>query len=152
MRHTPRAALASICIAVAVAVAACVPGTPGMIGNTDKCGAAPIINGRVSIAAFAGHRVVANYSYCKSFTGIHYISTPAVSTPTANPLGGLYEGVQVARLPYPSYISTWHDEATFDVRQQIFHIAGTQTFTFVMKWDSAGPTVMCLGRSCVTGP
>lgn len=138
--------------AIALAAAACVPGTPGMIGNTNNCGNLPIINGRMSMAAFAGHNVVVNYSYCKSMTGIHYISTPAVSTPTSNPLGGLFEGVSVARLPYPSYISTWHDEANFDVRQQIFHVAGTQTFTFVIKWDSAGRTVMCLGRTCVSGP
>lgn len=133
-------------------LAACVPGTPGIIGNTNNCNGNPVQNGRLSMAAFAGHNVVVYYSWCYGLSGIHYIAPPAVSTPTSNPLGGFYESVQVARLPYVSFIDNYKDGINFDIRQQIFHIAGTQTFTFYMTFEAGWAVSMCMGRTCIRNP
>lgn len=121
-----------------------------MVGNTANC-RSTIYNGHMSMAAFAGHKVVVNYSWCYDVGGIHFISQPAVSTPTTNPLGGIYESVQVGRLPQVSYLSTYHDEATFDIRQTVFHIGGSQTFRFVIRWDAFQLVSMSLGRTTVYG-
>jgi hypothetical protein len=141
--------------AIALLLAACVPSTPGMVGNTDRC-TTPIVNGRITISPFIGHNVVASYAWCHSFTGIHYVSTPAVSTPTSWFGGGALESVSIARVPYLSYLSTYHVESTFDVKQQIAHVLGSQTFKVTMRWDtSSGRTQMCFHSTrtrCASGP